>query len=72
MDINQEFNERLLHGHDRPSRRNPGDGNSERSEVESPARPGYCNGCGKGCKLTHPGCGHGARLARKQGIVPKF
>ena len=48
-----------------------GRGRNSRNEpagAPSAASDSICDGCGKGCKLTHPDCGHGARLARERGI----
>ncbi|MGN0802867.1 MAG: hypothetical protein ACI4MF_09760, partial [Candidatus Faecivicinus sp.] len=49
-------------------------GRSSRSEPAGTSSTGsdnICDGCGKGCKLTHPDCGHGARLARERGIATR-
>ncbi len=48
-----------------------GRGRNSRNEpagTPSAASDSICDGCGKGCKLTRPDCGHGARLARERGI----
>ena len=44
---------------------------SEPAGASSTSSGNICDGCGKGCKLSQPGCGHGARLARERGIATR-
>ena len=58
-------------GFDSNRRAENGRGRNSRNEpagAPSAVSDSICDGCGKGCKLTRPDCGHGARLARERGI----